>query len=125
MSFTSVLSTIGKDIKGVFAWIGSPAGQATLSAGEATVEAVYPPATGLINLANTYITEAVKTEALAAAAGSQNGTGVQKLAAVTQAVTPSVLLYAQQAGLAAPTSSQIQAAANGIVAFLNAFGTTA
>lgn len=124
-SFKSVLEAIGSDVKKVFAWVGSPAGQATLAAGEATAEAIYPPATGLINLANTYITEAIKTEALAAGAAAQNGTGAQKLAAVTASVTPAVLQYAQQAGLPTPTAAQIQTAANGIVAFLNAFSAAA
>ena len=125
MSFSSILQTIGKDAKSVFSWVGSAKGQAVIGAGEAAIEGVAPALTGVINLANTYITEAVKTEALAAAAGTQNGTGVQKLVAVTSAVTPQVLAYAVAAGLPTPTASQISAAANGIVAFLNAFEATA
>lgn len=120
MSFTSVLSTIGKDVKSVFAWVASPKGQAVIGAGESAAEVVFPQITGIVNLANTYIGEALKTEALAAAAGQQDGSGAQKLAAVTAAVTPAVLQYAEKAGLPAPTSDKIAAAANGIVAFLNA-----
>ena len=126
MSFKSVLSTFGGDVKKIFAWVGSPKGQAVVAAGEAAGETVVPSLDGLINLANTYITEAFKVEALATGAGTQNGTGTQKLAAVTAAVTPTVLAYAQQAGLATPTATEIGNAANGIVAFLNALnGTTA
>ena len=124
MSFSSVLQTVGKDFKSVFAWIGSSKGQAVLGAGEAVIEGVAPSLTGIVNLANTYITEAIKTEALATAAGSQNGSGIQKLSAVTAAVTPQVLAYAQQAGLPAPTATEISNAANGIVAFLNALSGT-
>ena len=69
--------------------------------------------------------EALKTEALAAGAAAQTGSGTQKLAAVTAAVTPSVLSYAKAAGLATPTATEIQNAADGIVAFLNALNGTA
>jgi hypothetical protein len=125
MGFKSVLSTFGGDIKKVFEWVGSAKGQAVVASGEAVVEVVDPGLTGIINLANTYITEALKTEALAAGAAVQNGTGTQKLAAVTAAVTPSVLAYAKSAGLAVPTATEIQSAANGIVSFLNALNGTA
>lgn len=120
MSFRSVLQKIGADAKSVFSWVGSAKGQAIIGAGEAVIEGVDPALTGLFSLANTYISEAVKTEALAAAAGTQTGSGVQKLAAVTSAVTPQVLAYAKAAGLPTPTADQISAAANSIVSFLNA-----
>lgn len=119
-SFKSVLSTIGKDVKAVFNWLGSSNGQAAVADGEAVLEAVYPPAAGLIALANVGLTEIIKIEALAAGAGSQDGTGAQKLTAVTTAVTPEVLTYAQQHGLPAPTAAMIQNAVNGLVAFANA-----
>jgi hypothetical protein len=121
MSFTSVLSVFGRDVKKVFAWIGSPQAQTLIKEGEAVAEAVYPPLTGIIAIGNTFMTEAVKVEALAAAAGEQNGTGTQKAAAVLNAATPQVLAFAQQYGLPAPTSAQLQQANDAIVAFLNAF----
>jgi hypothetical protein len=120
-NFKSVLAAIGGDVKKVFAWIGSPAGQASISAVEATAVAIDPALSGLFSLANTYIAEAVKTEALAAGAAAQTGTGAQKLSAVIAAVTPAALQYATQAKLPAPTAAEISTAANGIVAFLNAF----
>lgn len=119
-SFKSVLETIGKDVKAVFTWLGSPAGQTTIAAGEAVVTAVDPAAAGLIALANAGLTEILKIEALAAGAGAQNGTGAQKLTAVTAAVTPEVLSYAQAHGLPTPTAMTIQNAVNGLVAFANA-----
>lgn len=125
MSFTSVLSSIGKDAKAVFTWLGSSKGQALITTGEGVAEAIVPQLTGIINIANTYLTEAIKTESIAAAAGVQTGSGTQKSAAVLSAVTPVVLAYAQQAGLSAPTSAQLSAANDAIVAFLNAFGTNA
>jgi len=124
MSFSSVLSTFGKDVKKVFAWIGSPAGQATIQTGGAVVEAIDPALTGIVTLAEGWIKNAFTVESLAVAAAQQNGTSTQKAAAVMQSMTPAVLQYAQQAGLPAPTAAQIQAANNAIVAFLNAFAAT-
>jgi hypothetical protein len=120
MSFKSVLSVIGSDIKAVFAWIGSPKGQQVILTGEAAVETIFPAATGLINLANAGLAEILKVEALATGAAIQNGSGLQKLTAVTTAIAPEVLAYAQQHGLATPTSTEIQTAVNGLVAFANA-----
>lgn len=120
MSFKSVLSTFGGDVKKVFSWVGSPQGQKIIAVGEATAETFDPALTGLFNIANVYMAEALKTEALAAGAGVQNGSGAQKLTAVVAAVTPSVLAYAKQAGLPTPTADEIQNAANAIVSFLNA-----
>lgn len=121
MSFTSVLATIGKDAVKIFDWVGSPSGQNLIKDGEAVVEVVYPPATAIINIANTFLTEAIKAEALAAAAGQQNGSGTQKAAAVLNAATPQVIAFAQQYGLPTPTATQLNAANDAIVAFLNAF----
>ena len=121
MSATSLLSTIGKDIKGVFAWLGSPTGQNIIKTGEAVVEAIYPPATAIINLANTWLTEAIKTEAIAAAAGASVGSSTQKAAATLAATTPQAIAFAQQYGLPTPTAAQLNAANTAIVAFLNAF----
>jgi hypothetical protein len=120
MSFKSVLETVGADIKKVFSWVGSPAGQAVIKDAGAVVVAVDPALSGIVTLAENYITQAFTVESLAAGAGEQNGTGVQKLAAVVAAVTPTALAYAAQAGLPTPTAADIQNQANAIVAFLNA-----
>ncbi len=124
MSFTSILQTIGKDVKEVFAWIGSPTGQKVIAIGEAGIEAVAPQLTGLITLANAGLTEVVKIEALGAAAAQQNGSGAQKLTAVVAAVTPTILAYAKANGLPQPTETEIQNAVNGLVAFANAINGT-
>ena len=124
MSFKSVLSVIGADAKKVFNWIASPKGQAVIHTGEGVAEAIDPGLTGLINLAETYMQEIIKTEALATAAGSQSGSGVQKSAAVVAAVTPSVVAYAKAAGLPNPTADQISKAADAMVAFLNSLAAT-
>ncbi len=124
----SFLSAVGKDIKGVFAWLGSAKGQQVIASGEnlaiigATAAGVGPAATGIITIANTWLTEIIKTEALATAAGQQTGSGTMKAALVIADVSPEVLAFAKQHGLPTPTADQLTAASNGLVAFLNAFG---
>jgi hypothetical protein len=66
------------------------------------------------------VAEVTKAEAEALAAGAQNGTGPQKLAAVTAAVEGAFNTYAQTNGLAVPDAKVIENAVNGVVAFLNA-----
>lgn len=124
MSFKSVLETLGSDVKNVFSWLGSSKGQQVITTGETVVEDVFPAATGLINLANTALTNIITVEGLAAGAAQQDGTGTQKLAAAVAASTPAALAYAKSVGVNAPTAEQIQTAINGLVAFANAFGTT-
>lgn len=124
-SFKSVLSTIGSDVKKVFAWLGSPQATNVITTGEAAVEDVFPAASGLINLANAGLKAVITTEGLAAGAAQQEGSGVTKLAAATAAATPAALAYAQSLGLPAPTTAEIQTAINGLVAFANAFAVPA
>lgn len=119
-SFKSVLATIGSDVHSVFAWLGSAKGQKTIAAAESAIEVVAPQITGIVNLFNSGLTEVIKIEALASAAGAQTGTGIQKSAAVTSAITPTVLAYAQQNGLPAPTATTIQSFVDGLVSAFNA-----
>lgn len=125
----SFLSTVGKDFKAVFAWLGSSKGQALVQTAEATAEVVAtaagvgaPVAAG-INLINNWMGEAIKVESLAAAAGSQTGSGSQKAAAVLNVMTPELTSFLQGKGY---TSAQITAQANAInteiVALLNLIG---
>jgi hypothetical protein len=113
----SFLSTIGKDFKSVFAWLGSAKGQAVVSTAGAVVEAIDPGLTGIVTLAEQWITKAIATESLAAAAGQQTGSGAQKAAAVLSAMEPVVAEY-----FPAATQAELAAANTAIVAFLNAFG---
>lgn len=125
MSFKSVLDYLGSDVKKVFAWAGSPKGQAEIATGEALAEAVFPPATGMIAIGNVFLNEAIKTQALATAAGAQEGSSTQKAAVALNAAGPQAIAFAQQYGLPAPTAAQLQAANTAIVAFLNAFSAPA
>jgi hypothetical protein len=115
----SFLSTIGKAFKSVFAWLGSPKGQAVITAGENVITSIDPALTGIVALANSWITKVITTETIAAAAGSQTGSGVQKAAAVMAAMQPEIAQY-----FPAATATEIGNANTAIVAFLNAFGTT-
>jgi len=118
----SILSAIGKDVKGLLSWLGSPKGQAVVNAGEELVEDAFPAATGAINLANTWLVEIFKAEALGEAAGTATGTDTQKAAAVIASVTPSVLTFAKTQGLGTPTAANLQSANDALVTFLEALG---
>jgi hypothetical protein len=118
----SWLSTLGNDVKKVFGWLGSPKGQAVLSAGEGIVEVVDPALDGIINLTNTWLQEIFKAQALAAAASANATGGVQKSAMVLNTVTPQIIAFATAQGLPIPTGVELQNANNALVAFLNALG---
>jgi hypothetical protein len=118
----SWLSTLGSDVKKVFGWLGSPKGQAILSAGEGLVETLDPALDGIVNLTNTWLQEIFKAESLATAASAGTGSGVQKAAIVLNSVTPQVLSFAASQGLPTPTGVDLQNANNALVAFLNALG---
>jgi len=120
MSVKTILDKIGADAKGVFAFLSSTKGQAIVATGEGVVEAVVPASTSLINLANTWLAEIVKSETIAAAAGA-TGSSTQKAAAVLSAVTPQAVQFAQANGLSAPTAASLEAANTALVAFANAF----
>lgn len=119
----SWLSTAGKDIKGIFSWLGSSKGQQVIATGEAVAEAVGAPA-AIINIANYWIGKVLTIEAVATAAGQQVGSGVIKAAAVLTDVTPQVLTIAKANGLPVPTSDNLAKANTALVAFLNALGAT-
>ena len=106
MSFTSILSDVGNGLKKFF---GIAVTEAT--AIEPFVDALFP---GVATLYNTVLTEVGKAETAAIAAGSQNGTGVQKLALVVQAVTAQFPQY---------TPATVTTIVNGVVAGLNAIPT--
>ena len=115
----SWLSTLGSKVESVFAWLGSSKGQAVVTGVETTTEgvvtAINPAAgaalTGGISLINNWIAEAVKMEALAAAAGVQTGSGTQKAAAVLSTMVPELTSYLSNAGY---TSANITAKATTI-----------
>jgi len=120
MSFLSGLKVFGQDIIKVFSWAVSPKGQAIVATGEAIVETAFPVSTPIINLANAWFAKAYQVETLAVAASQATGTGAEKAALAIQTITPQILAYAQQEGLAPRTAAQIQAANVAIVAFINA-----
>lgn len=126
------LDRIGHAFKSVFSFLGSPQGQAIIVAGEtaATVAggiaapAALPAIQGVEGLINAGLRSALATESLAAAAGTQQGTGPQKLAAVTSTIAPNVQSFLAAIGVKEATSEQTQAiatvVANSLVAILNA-----
>lgn len=121
MSIKSVLDKIGADIKGVFTFLGSSKGAAIVQAGEGLVETLLPGTAGAITLANNWLQEIVKTQALATAADAGTGSSTQKAAMVLAAVTPQALQFAQVNGVPPPTAAALQKANDALVNFLNAF----
>jgi hypothetical protein len=114
----SFLSSVGKGFKAVFDWLASPKGQAVLVTGGDVVATIDPALAGIVGLAESWIQKVITTETIAAAAGSQQGSGAQKAAAVISAIQPEVSKYFPTA-----TADQIEKANAAIVAFLNAFET--
>jgi hypothetical protein len=129
----SFLSTFGKDFKAVFAYLGSSKGQATISVVEggvtAVVTAVNPAAgaalAGIEALINSALKQVVNSEALAAAAEQQTGTGVQKAAAAAVALAPQVEAVLTSLGVKAPAATQVQSistvVASSLANIVNAF----
>jgi hypothetical protein len=121
MSVKSILDFIGSDAKKFFGWVASPQGQTDIKLGEGVVESLFPAATAVIGVGNIFMNEALKTQALASAAGMAEGNSEQKAAVALQSAGPQAISFFQQYGLPAPTAAQLQEANAGIVKFLNAF----
>ena len=111
-SFTSILSDIGNSLKKFFT-----GATAVAEAAAPIIDIAFP---GIAGLYNSTVTAVVNAETAAIAAGQQNGTGPQKLAAVVAAVTPAFHSYATANGLVTPTSATVEAYVNAVVAGLNA-----
>ena len=103
MSFISILQDVGASLKKFF---GIAVPEAT--ALEPFVDQLFP---GIAPLYNAVLAEVGKAEAAAIAAGTQNGTGAQKLALVIQAIAAQFPQY---------TPAQLTTIINGVVAGLNA-----
>jgi len=125
----SFLSTIGADFKKVFAFIGNPKVQSTITtvevAGESVADALDPALAGLNPLISSWTQEVFKAEALAAAASQQTGSGALKTAAVVSVMGPQLLAFAEQNKLSAPTAADISVINNAVVTILNTLGSPA
>lgn len=110
-SFTSVLQHIGGLFKEVF-HVGVEAAQAA----EPVIDVAVP---GIAALYNSTVAIVAGAEMTATAAGAQNGTGTQKLAAVVSALEPIAVEYFKSIGITAD-QSVITNWVNAVVASLNA-----
>lgn len=110
-SFKTILDDIGNGLKKVFT-----VGVDVAKADEPFVDIAFP---GIAPLYNMTLTAVGNAENAAIAAGSQNGTGAQKLAAVVAAITPVFESYASSQGLPAPTVATITNYVNAVVATVN------
>lgn len=119
--FKSILNAIAHAPVDVLKWMATPKGKAAVGIIEAGIEIPFPLLTGAINIFNTFAGEAVKVETLAVAAGSSEGNGTEKAAAVINDVTPEVLAFAEAHGLQQPTADEIKKMNDLAVEFLNLF----
>jgi len=126
----SFLSTIGKDFKAVFSWLGSAKGQAVVAGTEnlvevgAAVAGVGAPVQAGITLLNNWMAEIVKAQALGeAAAATATGEGnTTKAAAVLNAMVPQVAAFAQTQGMSATSAANLNLINTSLVTALNALG---
>lgn len=114
--FKSILSDIGNGLKKFFGVAETVAKDV-----EPIIDVAFP---GIAGLYSATVTEVGNAETAAIAAGAQNGSGPQKLAAVVAAITPAFQQYAAQTGLQAPTIATIENWVNAVVASLNAIPAT-
>jgi hypothetical protein len=117
MTFTSVLESIGKDFAKGLKWAltyAIPVEKlvATLFPAAAPAATVLADATSLVQSA------VLMVEQRYAAAGTQSGTGTQKLADVMALTEPVVAQLLTQAGIATNTT-YIQSIVSAVVAILN------
>jgi hypothetical protein len=126
----SFLTTVGKDIKSVFSWLGSTKGQAVVQTAEGAAEVVAtaagvggPVAAGL-GLLNNWMGEAVKLQAMGEAAGATPASNPIKAAAVISTMEPELLSFLQANGYVTTNVGAQAASINtAAVALLNALGT--
>src|ERR1700675_1228030 len=86
MNFKSILSAVGHGLKVFFTDAVKVAQVA-----EPFIDIAFP---GIAPLFNSVVSEVAKVEAIAVAAGAQNGSGTQKLALVVQAIEKEYNAYA-------------------------------
>src|ERR1700676_3911714 len=118
----SFLSTIGKDFKAVFSWLGSPTGKVIVGVVEGAVETAVPATTAVFTLVNNWMTEAIEVETMAAAASQQTGSGMQKSAMVLNTMTPQILAFAASQNYPVPNAAKITEINSAIVNVLNLIG---
>jgi hypothetical protein len=121
MSVKTVLEKIGEAPLEVLKFLATSKGQAVVAIGEELVETAAPMSTGIIDLLNKYGTEIIKAQALGATAAAGATTDTLKAAAVVNEVTPDVVSFAEQNGLATPTADEILKMNNLVVEFMSIF----
>lgn len=120
MSAKSILTVLGADAKVAWAWLASPTGQKVIMDAEQIVEMIDPPATGLINIANGWMAEILKTQLLSTYAGLASGANASKSQMTINSMKPQILAFAKAHGYPVPTPESLQLANDGLVKFLNA-----
>lgn len=75
----------------------------------------------ILPLYNTTLHLVIQAEGVADAAGGGTGSGAQKLASVVSALEPIAIPYLKSIGVSDPTTAQIEAYVNSVVAGMKAF----
>jgi hypothetical protein len=114
------LQKIGQDIVSVFKK-AEPIIQVAQNVAK-PFEDVYAP--GLSSVIQLTLNKIVDAEALAAAAGVQNGSGAVKLAYVTSSIIPQIAPILATMGVQSVSSTQYNNFVSALVAAMNAFTTT-
>lgn len=120
MADKSILTVLGSEVKAVFKWLASPTGQKVITDVEDVAEAIDPPLTGIITIANGWLAEIFKTQALASAAGQATGANQEKQTMTINGVRSQVLAMFKAHGYPAPSPAQLQKANDALVAYVNA-----
>lgn len=125
----SFLSVVGKDFKAVFSWLGSSKGKTVIADTEEAAQLAGDAAgagslvSSGISLINNWLSEAIKAETIAAAAGSASGTGATKASVALSTMEPQLLTWLQANGYATANATAQAAKINdAAVALLNAVG---
>ena len=117
MTFTGLLDVIGRDFAKGLSWAVTYAVPAEKLVG-LLFPAVAPTTTAVADATVLIQTAVLQVEQKFAAAGTQNGTGAQKLSEVMLVVGPVVTELLQQAGISA-NAGYVQNLVSAVVAILN------
>lgn len=117
MSFLTVLEKIGQDIAKIFTEAEPVINEIQTVA--TPFENVFMP--GLSAMIQTGLTAIYNTEAMAALAGKQTGSGAVKLSAVIATIAPQIAPDLKAIGVTAPTNTQYTNFISALVQAANAF----
>lgn len=118
----SFIKVFASDFKKVFSFLGNRKVQLAIVAGEKVAEEAVPVLGGLSPLIDNWTAEIFKVQALATAAATPDGNGLQKSAAVINTLTPQIVQFAEANKLPIPTGDKLIQANTQLYNFLEILG---